>query len=264
MSRDERPPRRNSDPARNHLGELVASLNEVLRRNLCESHDHSRRLALVGELAHLRDIGFALAEDTERAHHAATNSGMVGSESRRVRVGNLVVQLDKAHGLAAKIFDFDENALARNPRLASGLRRVINRELGRALTIATAMTPGLVETRPPTYGPSFPLVAGPASPVVEEEEGPVEQSGGEMDQSGSGGISREPARSATRVVSWAVDILPRPHRSRYEEEYFAELYDLAASGLSPHQQLWHALRIASRVLPLRSAMEEPAPHERAT
>ncbi|GGP63563.1 hypothetical protein [Saccharothrix coeruleofusca] len=61
-------------------------------------------------------------------------------------------------------------------------------------------------------------------------------------------IERCPADQA-RLVGWAVSLLPLRHRTRYFEEYLAELADLPRVKRVPH-----ALRLLSRSCVLRRAL----------
>ena len=71
----------------------------------------------------------------------------------------------------------------------------------------------------------------------------------------------QPGRSAAMVTRWALRWLPVVERARYQEELFAELYDLAESGVSRRAQLGHALRLSTRGWSLRRALRAPSPAE---
>lgn len=70
-----------------------------------------------------------------------------------------------------------------------------------------------------------------------------------------GRMGREMARSAVRVAAWAVRFLPPGARARYDEEFQAELYDLAAAGAARRHQLWYAVRLLAGVPKLRGALK---------
>lgn len=58
-----------------------------------------------------------------------------------------------------------------------------------------------------------------------------------------------PVRRSLRIVRAACGLIPAEHRDRYQSELVAELYDLPRSA-----QFKHALRILSRAVALRSAL----------
>jgi hypothetical protein len=63
----------------------------------------------------------------------------------------------------------------------------------------------------------------------------------------------EPTWWAAVAVRSASLPLPSDHRSRYRQEFLAELY-----GMTPPQQLHHATGVLSRIWTLRVALTEPA------
>jgi hypothetical protein len=63
-----------------------------------------------------------------------------------------------------------------------------------------------------------------------------------------------PAPVAMRLTSVAVCLVPQPQRTRYQEEFASELWDLAKHRKSRSAQLLHAFRLLSRVLNLRVAL----------
>ena len=71
----------------------------------------------------------------------------------------------------------------------------------------------------------------------------------------------QPGRSAARVTRWALRWLPVVERARYHEELFAELYDLAESGVSRRAQLGHAVRLFILGWFLRRELRAPSPAE---
>jgi len=60
--------------------------------------------------------------------------------------------------------------------------------------------------------------------------------------------------AAERIVVNLVRLLPVSSRSRYREEFTAELDELAAAGLTRWAQLGHAGRLTVRIWSLRSAI----------
>jgi hypothetical protein len=65
------------------------------------------------------------------------------------------------------------------------------------------------------------------------------------------------ARPASRLAAVAARLLPAADRSRYAEEYWSELWDLAAAGAARRLQVRHALWLAVRALEMRGALREP-------
>lgn len=59
---------------------------------------------------------------------------------------------------------------------------------------------------------------------------------------------------ARRLTRAAVALLPRNDRDRYDEEFAAELSDIASSGASPGVQRCHAFRLVLRIFHLRIAL----------
>jgi len=62
---------------------------------------------------------------------------------------------------------------------------------------------------------------------------------------------------AERLVLMAAWLLPAPDRARFGEEYRAELWEIAQSGVGCRQQLGYALRQLVRAVPLRFAVLAP-------
>jgi hypothetical protein len=67
------------------------------------------------------------------------------------------------------------------------------------------------------------------------------------------GQAGQPAWWASWAVRSASLPLPSDHRSRYRQEFLAELY-----GMTPSEQLHHAIGVLSRVWTLRLALNGPA------
>ncbi|GAB3657197.1 hypothetical protein GCM10027589_17100 [Actinocorallia lasiicapitis] len=62
------------------------------------------------------------------------------------------------------------------------------------------------------------------------------------------------SRQARKLTGAATGLLPIEHRARYNEEFAAELWDLAAAGAGRRQQLAYATRQLVRALHLRAAL----------
>jgi len=63
------------------------------------------------------------------------------------------------------------------------------------------------------------------------------------------------SRTAVRFAVIVVRVLPRRSQSRYDAEFRSELYELASAGASRLAQLAYAVRILSRMVRLRRALE---------
>jgi hypothetical protein len=68
-----------------------------------------------------------------------------------------------------------------------------------------------------------------------------------------------PLTSAVRLTHISARVLPAGDRARYEEEWQAELYELALAGASRWAQLVYALRVLNEVWVLRAELKAPAP-----
>jgi hypothetical protein len=73
------------------------------------------------------------------------------------------------------------------------------------------------------------------------------------------GEAVQPAQVAVSVVARMVRVLPVGDRSRYRQEYLAELLAMAEEHASGRAQLTHALRAAMLVRSLRRALRAPRP-----
>jgi hypothetical protein len=68
-----------------------------------------------------------------------------------------------------------------------------------------------------------------------------------------------PLTSAVRLTHLSARVLPAADRARYQEEWHAELYEMALAGASRWAQLIHALRILNEAWVLRAELKAPAP-----
>jgi hypothetical protein len=68
-----------------------------------------------------------------------------------------------------------------------------------------------------------------------------------------------PLTSAVRLTRISARILPAGERARYDEEWQAELYELAFAGASRWAQLIYALRVLNEAWVLRAELKAPAP-----
>jgi hypothetical protein len=68
-----------------------------------------------------------------------------------------------------------------------------------------------------------------------------------------------PLTSAVRLTRISARILPAGERARYDEEWQAELYELAFTGASRWAQLIYALRVLNEAWVLRAELKAPAP-----
>jgi hypothetical protein len=67
-----------------------------------------------------------------------------------------------------------------------------------------------------------------------------------------------PLSGAVRLARVSVRVLPTEHQARYDEEWRAELHDLAAEGASWFGQLLYALRLLDRAWVLRAELKAAA------
>lgn len=70
------------------------------------------------------------------------------------------------------------------------------------------------------------------------------------------------ARASSRLTVWAVRLVPPAHRAEYEEDFRAEVYEVAAAGAGWWGQVRHCLRVLVRVPLLRQELLAPAPSTR--
>jgi len=64
-----------------------------------------------------------------------------------------------------------------------------------------------------------------------------------------------PARLASRMMTLLIQVLPPAERTRYAEEFHAELFDLARYGTGRGRQIAYALRVASQSWRLRAELK---------
>lgn len=67
-----------------------------------------------------------------------------------------------------------------------------------------------------------------------------------------------PAALAVRVTHGAVRVLPLGSRSRYDDEFASELYEIAAGGADWRAQVMYAVRLVDRAWRLRAELREAA------
>jgi hypothetical protein len=86
---------------------------------------------------------------------------------------------------------------------------------------------------------------------------------GHLEEARGLGVAREPERqvvvagSARCLIRFTARMLPVAHRARYEEEYYAELWETAAAGADRWRQFAYGFRQLVRVLPLRRELTAP-------
>ena len=225
----------------------AAPLAHGLVRDLNRARDRGRALALA--LAHARDRADnrALALDLELARELAIdlNSDLTNARDlnnalardlNNARDLNSDVNLSRSRDLArdlnnARDLNSDlNNARDLNLSRSRDLTRDLNLSLDHALDLALALDKvlGSTPTTPAAHGVVGSAAVNGVSPVAE------------------------------RMVAGLMRLLPAENRSRYREEYTAELDELAKVGLSRWAQLGYAARVGTRVRSLRAALRADA------
>lgn len=222
--------------------DLTRVAARVVARDRARTLD--RALALARARAFARDLARdrTLAYDLARtlACDLARALGRTRDLARaRALAHDLAHDLDRLRALG-RARDF-ARALGCDRALARTLSRALAHDLDRDCARAFAHDPDLDRLRQALYRINAFIDQGEqldASAKAKAEPAPV-------------------ARSAERLVDVVMRLLPAQHRSRYTEEFKAELYDLAQAKATATVQVVYALQQLSRVWRLREALLTP-------
>lgn len=223
----------------------AAPLAHGLVRDLNRARDRGRALALALARARARADNRALALDLELARELAIdlNSDLTNARDLNNALAldlnndlNRAVNLSRSRDLARDLTNARDlnsdlnNARDLNLSRSRDLTRDLNLSLDHALDLALALDKvlGSTPTTPAAHGVVGSAAVNGVSPVAE------------------------------RMVAGLVRLLPAENRSRYREEYTAELDELAKVGLSRWAQLGYAARVGTRVWSLRAALRADA------
>ncbi|MFC0439001.1 hypothetical protein [Kutzneria buriramensis] len=217
-------------------------LIEVRARELAQVETRTRAKAQAHEI-HVRELYRARAEGEVRARELAEARAEADARAkacayaedraREVAIARSIEHsLIDAHNMsialsqALAVVPVNPTYLARADLLTHELAKPDVGSLARAYDIAVNLFESLNALR------ATEVVAVPAPPV---------------------------ARSAVRLIETAVRVLPTADRSRYSEEFRAELAELAGR----RKQVIYALRLVSHAYSLRRSLTDPAHRRRA-